>query len=66
MLKNENTLYQLEEDDMLTHHGVALSSLDDLEDKSIWGWNDEDIITRKLHFGGGADQETIPIAAILH
>ena len=23
--------------------------------------NDDDTITRKLHFGGGADQETIPM-----
>lgn len=65
MLKDKYTLAD-GEDDILTHHGAALSTLDDFEDEIFEDDDDvDDTITRKLNFGGGADQDTIPNAAVL-
>eukprot|EP01018_Ginkgo_biloba_P000384 Gb_34026 [translate_table: standard] len=58
------------EDDILTHHGAALSTLDDFEDEIPQDDEDgvvelDDTITRKLNFGGGSSQNTHSNAAML-
>lgn len=66
MLKKDKYTLADGEDDILTHHGAALSTLDDFEDEIFEDDDDvDDTITRKLNFGGGADQDTIPNAAVL-
>lgn len=66
MLKKDKYTLADGEDDILTHHGAALSTLDDFEDEIVEDDDDvDDTITRKLNFGGGADQDTIPNAAVL-
>lgn len=66
MLKKDKYILADGEDDILTHHGAALSTLDDFEDEIVEDDDDvDDTITRNLNFGGGADQDTIPNAAVL-
>jgi len=70
MLKSNKYALSDGEDDILTHHGAALSTLDDFEDEIVEDDDDgtaelDATITRKLNFGGGPDQDTIPNAAVL-
>lgn len=68
MLKKNKYTLSDGEDDILTHHGAALSTLDDFEEEIVEDDDDgtvelDAMITRKLNFGGGHDQNTIPNAA---
>ncbi|GLJ38313.1 hypothetical protein SUGI_0780240 [Cryptomeria japonica] len=58
------------DDDILTHHGAALSTLDDFEDDIAEDDEDisrdlEDTMTRKLNFGLGSHQDKIPNAGVV-
>lgn len=68
MLKKNKYTLSDGEDDILTHHGAALSTLDDFDDEIVEDDDDgtaelDATITRKLNFGGGPDQNTIPNVA---
>ena len=60
-LRVTNTLYQMEGMTFLLIMMLLYQLLTTLRMRLFEDENDDDTITRKPHFGGGADQETIPM-----